>query len=213
LVYETEKISKAVATVLAQDKGKRKFKQSLDIAINFRDVDFTKPENRVNLDVTLPFSPKAVEVAIFADGQLAMDSKKVVSLVISSAEIPTYASDKKKQKELLKYTSLAQTQLMAVVGKSLGQLLGSKGKLPKPIMPNANLADLVEKAKRSVTLRVKGKYLPVVHCIVGNEELSEKQVVENVSTILEAMKAKVGEARIKSIYIKTTMGKPVAISA
>lgn len=213
MVYETDKITKAVASVLTQDKGKRKFKQSLDIAINFRDVDFSKPENRVSLDITLPYAPKAMEVAIFADGQLAMDSKKVVPLVISTPEIPAYASDKKKQKELLKYTLLAQTQLMAVVGKSLGQLLGSKGKLPKPIMPNANLADLVEKAKRSVTLRVKGKYLPVVHCIVGNEELSEKQVVENVSAIVEAVKGKVGESRIKSIYIKTTMGKPVAISA
>jgi large subunit ribosomal protein L1 len=102
---------------------------------------------------------------------------------------------------------------MAVVGKALGQVLGSKGKLPKPIMPNANLADMVEKAKRAVTLRTKGKYLPVVHCIVGNEEMAEKQVAENAVAVIDAVKHKVSEGKIKSIYVKTTMGKPVAVAA
>jgi len=161
----------------------------------------------------LPFAPRPTEVAVFADGQLAVDIKKLVPLVISGEQIPSYAADKKKQKELLKYSLLSQTQLMAAVGKSLGQVLGSKGKLPKPIMPNANLADVVEKAKRSVTLRTKGKYLPVVHCIVGNEELTDKQLTENITVVLDAIKHKVPEGKIKTIYIKTTMGKPVAVAA
>ncbi|MFA5247209.1 MAG: 50S ribosomal protein L1 [Candidatus Micrarchaeia archaeon] len=213
MVYENDKVAKAVTALLSENKGKRKFKQSVDIAVNFRDVDFNKPENRITLEVVLPFAPRPTEVAVFADGQLAVDIKKLVPLVISGEQIPSYAADKKKQKELLKYSLLSQTQLMAAVGKSLGQVLGSKGKLPKPIMPNANLADVVEKAKRSVTLRTKGKYLPVVHCIVGNEELTDKQLTENITVVLDAIKHKVPEGKIKTIYIKTTMGKPVAVAA
>ena len=213
MVYEPDKITKAIDAALAADKGKRKFKQSVDIAINFRDVDFTKPESRISLDVVLPYAPKPVEVAVFADGQMAVDAKKHVTMVIGGAEIPSYASDKKKQAELLKYSLLSQTTLMAIVGKSLGQVLGAKGKLPKPIMPNTNLADLVEKTKRTVSLKTKGKYLPVVHCIIGSEEMTEKQLTENVGAVLDSVKAKVGDSHIRSVYIKTTMGKPVAIAA
>ena len=213
MAYENDKVAKALAQALAEGRGKRKFRQSVDIAINFRDVDFSKPENRLNLDVVLPYAPKAVEVAVFADGQLGVDAKKVVPLVIASAEIPSYASDKKKLGGLLKYSLLSQTQLMAQIGKALGQALGGRGKLPKPIMPNANLADLVEKTKRTVSLRTKGKYLPVVHCIVGNEGMAEAQLVDNVAAVLDAVKAKVGEAKVRSVLVKTTMGKPVAVAA
>ena len=213
MVFENDKVAKAVTAMLAEGKGKRKFKQSVDIAINFRDIDFNKPENRITLEVILPYAPRPVEVAVFADGQLAVDMKKLVPLVIGSEQIPAYASDKKKQKELLNYSLLSQTQLMAAVGKALGQVLGSKGKLPKPIMPNSNLVDIVEKAKRAVTLRTKGKYLPVVHCIVGNEEMTDKQLAENAVAVIDAVKHKASEGKIKSIYIKMTMGKPVAVAA
>ncbi len=212
MAFEQKSVATAVAKALGESRGKRKFRQSFDIAINFRDVDFSKPETRLNIDVVLPYAPRKAEVAIFADGQLAVDAKNVVPLVIASAQISSYASDKKKQKELLSYSLLAQSQLMAVVGKTLGQMLGSKGRLPKPIMPNANLADLVEKTKRTVTLRTKGKYLPVVHCIIGNEDMPAEQIAENVNTVLDAVKAKAGEPKIKSVLVKTTMGKPVQVA-
>lgn len=203
----------AVQAVLQDGKGKRKFQQSVDLAVNFQDVDFKKPENRLNIDVVLPFPTGAFRVAIFADGTLANDARKLPDLiVISGDQIPVYVADKKKQKELLQFTLLAEPKLMAVVGKQLGQLLGAKGKLPKPVMPGMNLTELVDRTRRSVNLKSKGKFLPVVHCKVGTEAMSPEQITENVLAILESVEKKYSDSQVKSVLVKCTMGKPVKVS-
>lgn len=205
-----QELIKGIESILT-DKGKRKFVQSIDLAINLRDVDFKKPENRVNVDVTLPYAPRESKVAIFADGQMAVDAKKVVSKVIGSEEIATYQTDKKKQKELLEYTLLSSPQLMTTVGKALGQLLGAKGKLPKPIAPNVNLKDLVDRTSKTINIKTKGKYLPVLHCIVGKENMAADQIADNILTVIESLKKKLADTQIDALYIKLTMGKPLKI--
>ena len=40
----TEGITRAL-----EAKGKRKFTQSMEVMVNFRNIDFTKAENRLNL--------------------------------------------------------------------------------------------------------------------------------------------------------------------
>jgi len=209
-VLDKKSVDKAVEQALA-NKTQRKFTQSVDLAINFRDLDFKKPENRVNLDVVLPHPPRQVKVAVFAEGQLALDAKKVADAVFNSSDITVFASDKKRQADLLDYSLLAAPQLMALIGKQLGQLLGTKGKLPKPILPGTNLGDLVAKTRATITLKVKGKMLPCLHCIVGKENMAREQVVENVMAVLEALSKKVPESNIASVYVKTTMGKPVKV--
>lgn len=204
-------ISKAVHAALEAGKGKRKFVQSVDVAINFKDVDFNKPENRLNIDVVLPFPPKESKVAVFADGQAATEAKAVADLVITSGELNAYATDKEKQALLVQHSILATTALIAQVGKSLGQALSKKGKLPKPIMPNANLKELVERTRKTINVRTKGKYLPCVHCIVGREDMSDDEISENVLAVLENVFKKISEPQITSVYVKTTMGPAVKV--
>jgi large subunit ribosomal protein L1 len=213
MIVDKNAVQKALEACLSESKGKRKFTQSVDLAINFKDLDFTKAENRLNLDVVLPHAPRDLKVAVFADGTLAFEAKKVLDKVIEGAEIAGIAGDKKKQKELLGYSLLAAPQLMAQVGKQLGQLLGARGKLPKPIMPGANLKELVENAKKSVNLKTKGKNLPSVHCIVGKETMNPNELVENILAVLEAVEKVVPEPKIKSVFVKTTMGKAVKVGA
>ncbi|HII38765.1 TPA: 50S ribosomal protein L1 [Candidatus Micrarchaeota archaeon] len=210
MAFDKKSVEKAVEQALAQ-KSERKFTQSVDLAINFKELDFKKPENRVNTDIALPNAARQVKVAVFADGQLALDAKNVADAVFGAADITAFASDKKKQAELLKYSLLAAPQFMAVIGKQLGQVLGTKGKLPTPILPGINLAELVKKTRASITLKVKGKMLPCLHCIVGRENMPKEQIVENVMAVLEVVIKKVSEPRVASAYVKTTMGKPVKV--
>jgi len=209
-MLDRKKIEAAVRACL-EDRGKRKFTQSIDLAINFTGVDFKKPENRLNLDVALPAGGKTSKVAVFADGEVVVEAKKCADLVISGSEIPAYASDKKKQKQLLEYSLLATPQLMPAVGKQLGQVLGGRGKLPRPIMPNANLAGLIDATRRTVSLKSKGKYLPSVHCLVGREDMKEEDLTNNISAVLETVEKKIPEYNIASVYVKATMGKPVRV--
>jgi len=206
-----EKIIAALNKAL-EEKGKRKFNQSIELAINFRGIDFNKQENRLNLEVALPKGKgREQKVAVFADGQVALDARKAgVDLVISGEEIPKLAGDNVRLKELLDYEFLAQPNLMAVVAKSLGQVLGTKGKLPKPLV-GINVKDATERARRTVKIRSRGKYLPVAHCLIGKETMSVEDLADNAEAVLEAVKNKTGEQTIKSVYVKLTMGKPQKI--
>ncbi len=207
---DSKSIAKAVEACLAAKKPV-KFTQSIDLAINV-DVDFKKPENRVNLDVVLPHAVNDVKVAVFADGDVAFNAKPVVDLIIPGSDVPKYAADKKLQKELLQYSILAAPNLMVQIAKSLGQVLGTAGKLPKPILPNANIKDLVEKTKKSIVIKSKGKYLPTLNCIVGRENMPVEKIVENILAILEQLNKKIPDSQLKTIYLKTTMGKAVRVA-
>jgi len=205
---------KAAVSKALEGKGSRKFTQTLDLGINFKGVDFSKQENRLNLDVMLPKGlGRTIKVAVFADGQMALDAKNAkADLVIAGSEIPALATNPQKLKELLEYESLATPPLMAVVGKNLGQFLGTRGKLPKPIM-GGTITDLIERAKRAVKVRSKGKFLPVVHVGVGTEAMPVDDLTDNVEAVIDKVKGKVGEHAIKSVYVKLTMGAPAIIGA
>ncbi|MFH0836328.1 MAG: 50S ribosomal protein L1 [Candidatus Micrarchaeota archaeon] len=204
-------IEHAVEQALAEGKGKRKFSQSIDLAINFKDIDFKKTENRLNIEVVLPHVFKPVKIAVFAEGETATKAKPLVDAVYGSADIDSFAKDKVKQKELLEFTLLAEPRLMAPIGKSLGQLLGAKGKLPRPLPPNVDLKSLVDKTRRTKVIKTKGKGLPTVHCGFGNEGMAAPELAENAFAVLESIEKKVGENKVKSAFIKTTMGKPVKV--
>jgi len=204
---ERKKILKALNGAL-EDKGKRKFTQSVELAINFRDIDFNKQDNRLNLEIVLPKGKgREQKVAVFGDGQVALDAKKAGLLVITTEEIPKLAADKAKLKSLLDYELLAQPNLMAVVAKNLGQTLGTRGKLPKPLL-GVKLEEAADRARKVVKVKSKGKYLPVVHCLVGTENMPAEELADNIEAVLDAVKAKTGEQRMRSMYVKLTMGKP-----
>ena len=209
---DRKKVTEAITAALA-DRGKRKFTQSLEFIINFRSIDFTKAENRLNLDILLPKGKgKEQKVVVFADGQASLDAKNAgATEVIDSAGIAKLAGDKGRLALIVKSSEfIAQPNLMITVGKSLGQVLGSRGKLPRPIV--GSVKDAVEQAKRRVRLASKGKYLPVVQCLIGSEAMPVDDLAENFEAAYEKVKTKVMEPNIKSVFLKLSMGKPVKVA-
>ena len=205
-------ITDAISLAL-QDKGKRKFSQSMEMIVNFRGIDFTKAENRLNLDILLPKGKgKEQKVVVFGDGQVALEAKNAgANEVIDNAGVTKMAADKKKVKELAKQSEfIAQPNMMVNIGKALGQVLGAKGKLPRPIV--GSVKDSIEQAKRRVRMASKGKYLPVSQCIIGSETMAAEDMAENFESVYEKVKAKVTEPNIKSIFVKLSMGKPVKVA-
>lgn len=200
---------KAAIDEVLKGKGSKKFPQTIDLSINFRGIDFSKPENRLNLEVPLPKGRgKPVKVAVFADGQGATDAKKAgADLVLGSDSIEKLAKNKLELKKLAnEYTFLAEPKLMVNIGKSLGAVLGAKGKMPKPFVGKYD--ELINKMRRTVVLRSKGKYMPVINVPIGTENMSGEDLYENITAVLDAVKGKVSESGIKNVYIKLTMGAP-----
>ncbi len=204
-----EKLVEAINKAL-EEKGSRKFVQSVEMAVNFKNIDMTKQENKLNLEVLLPKGRgKKINLIVFADGNIAADAKAAgADYVISSEEIPKY--NKNSLKKLVRNSEFfAQPQLMMMVGKTFGQLLGGRGKIPKPIV--GNIASILKNAKNTVKLKSKGKFLPVVHCPIGVESMSTEDLSENAKAVLSSVSNKVGDASIKSVIIKLSMGKPVKV--
>lgn len=208
---DRRKLAEAINKAL-EEKGKKKFKQSVEIIINMRGIDFTKSENRLNLDVLLPKGKggKELKSAVIADIALADEAKKAgADLIITPDQIAAYAAKERATELADKYFLLAQPSLMGQVAKSLGQYLGKRGKLPKPLV--GNVKELIQRSKNSVRIASKGKCLPVVQSLVGTEAMSAEELVENAETVYEAVKNKVNESNIKSVYVKLTMGRPARV--
>ena len=187
---DRKSISDALTKAL-EDKGKRKFPQSVEFIVNFRGVDFAKAENRLNLDIILPKGKgKSQNVVVFADGQMALEAKNAgVSEVIDASGITKLAGDRARMSVLAKTSEfIAQPSLMMQVGKSLGQVLGARGRLPRPIA-GTSVKDAIEQAKRRVRLVSKGKYLPVAQCLIGSESMAVADLAENFEAAYEKVKA------------------------
>lgn len=210
-MVDKKKLGEALKRAL-EDKGKKKFMQSVELIVNVRGVDFTKSENRLNLDILLPKGKggKELKIAVIAEEQIANEAKKAgADLVIAPAHIPAWAAKEKIIDLADNYVLLAQPNLMGQVAKSLGQYLGPRGKLPRPI--TGNITPLIEKTKKSIRIVSRGKYLPVAQAFVGTESMSEEDLLENIETVYDTIRGKVSEPSIKSVYIKLTMGRPVKV--
>jgi len=196
---------------------KRKFRQAVDLAINFKDMDFSKPDNRIEMSVKLPHAYKAgtSKAVVFVRDKGFASALSGKAKVILENEIP--ALDKKAVELLLNEYDvfLAEGPVMLSVGKYLGQQLAPKGKMPKPVTADVKSFDaLLTSASGSAKLgNKKGKNMPVVHSAIGNEEMPDEKLAENAFAVYSAVLAELpsGEQNIKSIYMKFTMGPAIKI--
>lgn len=208
MAITTEGILKAVGG-LKTSSPKKKFRQSVDLAVNLKELDMSKPENRINEELVLPNGRgREVKVGVIADGELALQAKKVADTVIMREELEELAKDKKAAKKLADGHDffVAQADMMSMIGKILGPVLGPRGKMPKPVPANVQIVPVVERLKKTVRVRTKEK--PTIHIPVGTEDMEEKQLAENIETVLRFIERKLerGLENVKAIYIKTTMG-------
>ena len=190
-------------------KNDRKFKETIDLVFNLKNIDLNVPKNRVDEEILLPHGRgKKAKIALFASGELAVKSKKHVDLLIKPEEIEDLSNNKKKFKKIADEHDffVAEAPLMPTIGKSLGTVLGPRGKMPKPVPPSADISDMVKKLRK--TIKVRSKANKTFHTIAGSLEMDKKEIKENIDTIMKRVEASLerGKLNIDSIYIKTTMG-------
>lgn len=196
------------------EKKKGNFTQTIELIINLKDIDIKKPENRINEEIILPHGlEKERKIALFAGGELAEKAKGKADLVLDKDDIGELAKNKRKARKLANQYAffLAQTDYMPIVGKALGPVLGPRGKLPKPVPPNMDVAPLIERLRKTVKVRTKDN--PVIHLPVGTEKMKDEEIAENAYSAIEAIERKLprGFGNIKSLYVKTTMGSSIRV--
>lgn len=201
-------------TVMAVQKAlesakKRNFTETVELAINLKDVDLSIPKNRIQEDIILPAGRgKKVSVCVIGGGELALKAKNVADRVISPEELGTIADDKKQAKKIANATDyfIAEAPLMAVVGKRLGIVLGPRGKMPKPIPPGVDPSGMIDSLRKSVTVRTKDR--KTFHVPVGTVEMDAELIADNIEMVIKrvALHLEKGKMNIQSAYVKTSMG-------
>jgi len=193
----------------------RKFSQTIEIQIALKEVDPKKPEGKIAEDVVLPHYPgEPKKVIAFADGELARKAREAGAVqVLGKDDIVELQKNRQQVKKLSEKFdfSIAQADLMVLIGKSLGPVLGTRGKMPKPVTPTADPTPIMERMKKSV--RIATKEQMAVNAKIGVESMSDEQLAANAKAILDAVERKFGGdlSKVAYIKIKTTMGKPVEV--
>lgn len=214
---DKEQIQPAVAK--AKDiSPKRNFRQSFDLIINLKGLDFKKPEHQVDTFITLPHSRgKKVKVCALVGAELEEQAKGVFDSAILSDNFIRY-NDKKELKKIANGFDffVAQANIMPKVATVFGKVLGPRGKMPNPksgcvVPPNANLKPVYEKLQHTVRANAKGA--PLIQCPIGTEDMDNNDVAENALAVYNAVLHILPNEshNIKDAYIKLTMGKPVKI--
>lgn len=205
-----KKILQVVQKILEESKKENhKFKQTIDVVVNLKNVDLENPKNRIDEEIVLPCGRgKEARIAIFASGELAVKAKKDVDLVIKPEELEDLSKDKKKLKKIADEYDffIAEAPLMPTIGKTLGVVLGPRGKMPKPVPPHAEVKGMVKSLRSTIKLRSKNK--KTFHTIVGLEDMGAEKLAENIDSILKRLEGALehGKMNIGSVFIKTTMG-------
>jgi large subunit ribosomal protein L1 len=203
----------AIKQAKESDK-EHKFTHAIEMITVFRDID-VKKGFALNETVQLPNKMnKPAQVCIMASGDMGTKAKKAnADRVMNEEEITKVGSNKRESRKFInKYDFfLADTKLMPIIGKVLGQLLGPRGKMPTPIPFNASIESFLERFRDSIKIRTKGSLS--LSCKIGDETMDDDALASNANTIISSIEKKLpnGSKNIKKIMFKTTMGKIIQI--
>ena len=197
---------------------KRKFDQSVDLIITLKNLNLKKPEENVDLFVTLPHSRgKQLRLCAFVDDNLQKKAKEVFGNTINVKEFSKFQDPKQGKKLASDYDMfLAQANLMGQVATSFGKLLGPKGKMPNPkagaiIVQGADLELLSKKFTKLVRLQTKKEL--IIKSSIGKESMKDDELAENIVTsynsVIHSLPQE--ESNVKEVMIKLSMSPRIKL--
>lgn len=198
-----------------EQSGKKKFSQTVEIILNIKEIDMKAPEGKIQGVIELPHAPsKLNKVVVVATGELALKAKRAnADLVVERADLEGLAGKKKDLRKIATQHDvfISEASLMPLVGRILGPVLGPRGKMPIPVPPNADIAPIIARNRKTVTLRMRNQ--PLIQCAVGTENQPDEELADNAMAVLRFLEGKLkrGLKNIDTAFLKTSMGSPVEI--
>jgi len=207
-------IEEAVSRAL-DEAPQRNFRETVDLAVNLRDLDLNDPSNRVDEGVVLPSGTgQETNIVVFADGETAVRAEEVADEVLDGDDLADLGDDTDAAKDLADDTDffVAEASMMQDIAGALGQVLGPRGKMPTPLQPDDDVVETINRMKNTVQLRSRDRR--TFHTRVGAEDMSAEDIADNIDVILRRLHADLekGPLNIDSVFVKTTMGPAVEVA-
>jgi large subunit ribosomal protein L1 len=210
-----QNIENAVSRAL-EDAPDRNFRETVDLAINLRDLDLNDPSKRIDESVVLPAGTgQETRIVVIADGETGLRAEDVADDVLDGDDLADLGDDDDAAKDLAGKTDffIAEEAKMQDVGRYLGTILGPRGKMPTPLGPDDDVVETVERMKNTVQLRSGDRR--TFHTRVGAEDMDDEDIGDNIDVIVRRLEANLekGPLNIDSVFVKTTMGPSVEVPA
>ncbi len=205
--------TRAEGVKLIKETAVTKFDPTVEV--HFRlGVDPRHADQQVRDVVVLPHGlGKTVRILVFAEGEDARLAEEAGADIIADDEVI-----KKIQGGWVDFdVAIATPAMMGKVGR-LGRILGPRGLMPNPragtVAPGPDLGNLIRESKAGrVEFRVDRT--ANVHAPIGKASFSEQQLLENLQTLIEAVKrARPAAAKgtyIRRITLANTMGPGIRL--
>ncbi len=213
---DKNQLTEALKTLRAGKE--RKFKQTVELIVNLKDLNLKNPDDQVEFFVNIPEPFKAKKVCAIVGGELEAEAKKVCDFTITQSELSKYQKDKKSAKKLASEHDffIAQANIMGQVAGAFGRVLGPRGKMPNPkagcvVPPKASLQALYDRLQ--TTVKVSAKKFPVVQLAVGKEDMDDEALIKNILYFSNQIEHHLPKEKhnVRGVLLKLSMGTPVKI--
>lgn len=194
---------------------KRNFAQSAEITLVLKDIDVKKGFS-VNEIVVLPNpTKKGASLCMLSTGDMGSRAKKAgVDLVMEPDTLDRIGTNRREARKIVRSYDffLADATLMSSVGRSIGQFLGPKGKMPTPVPYGAPIENIAKRLRSSTRIRSKNQLN--MSTKIGDESMTDEQLVANASAVIASVETKLpqGDKNLRNAIIKFTMGKALKAS-
>merc|ERR1711931_267677 len=192
---------------------KRNFLETVELQISLKNYDPQK-DKRFSGSVKLPHVPKnSYKVCILGDAQHCDEAKANNIPFMAVEDLKKLNKDKKLVRKLAKsYDAfLASESLIKQIPRLLGPGLSKAGKFPTMLTHQDDMLGKVNDIK--ATIKFQMKKVLCLNVAVGNVDMSEDQLVQNLNLSINFLVSllKKNWQNVKSLTIKSTMGKPQRI--
>eukprot|EP00745_Piridium_sociabile_P041398 TRINITY_DN81751_c0_g1_i1.p2 TRINITY_DN81751_c0_g1~~TRINITY_DN81751_c0_g1_i1.p2 ORF type:complete len:218 (+),score=41.66 TRINITY_DN81751_c0_g1_i1:116-769(+) len=210
----TDVLKKAILDIkVGSTEKKRKFVETVELHVGLKDYD-TQRDKRFAGTVRLPHVPRPrMNICVLGDAVHCEQATKAGVDYMDVEALKKLNKNKKLVKKLAhKYDAfLASQTLIPQIPRLLGPGLNKAGKFPALITHSDKLEDKVAETKCNVKFQLKK-----VLCLgvaVGNVDMSDDELRQNSLLAINFLVSllKKNWNNVKSLTIKSTMGKPLRI--
>lgn len=189
-----------------------KFDETIEVHMSLG-VDPKHADQMVRGTVVLPNGlGKAKRVLVIASGEKVREAEEAGADIVGGEEMVT----KIQSENWLDFDAVIATpDMMRSVGR-LGKVLGPRGLMPNPKTGTVTV-DVAKAVKEIKAGKVEFRVdkTGIIHAPVGKASFSAEKLLENASTLIQAVvKAKPAAAKgkyVKSVTVCTTMGPGVSV--
>ncbi len=203
----------------------RKFDESMDLIINIKDINLNDPKNRIDKEIILSneiVADNKPNICVIASDEILLEAKKLgVDTLDSDGLIKLNNEEKKYKKKFAKKYDyfVVEDKMMRDVARYLARFLGPVGKMPKPFPTGYGIISSPDDLKVAYdrykkVIRIQMKKQPIIFVKIGKKSMDSEKLYENMKTVVNFIADQMPHKfnNFKSMYLKSTMGKPVKVT-